>query len=121
MTKVTHNGKQYTIGGLYEFSDDGDDWCSGLLTSIEVVDADYPFQENNLTNWKYIREIQNPIIGTIEDALVELEDGCAYTFNLDDEICFGIYDDDQGLMMTNKLNVFVSDCTNIVKLVPEVK
>ena len=123
MKTVTHNGKEYQIGALYQFSNDNDNWFSDSLVGLNNM-VGYPF-EGTTTYFKYIREIENPVIGTIKDAPVELEDGCSYKFHHHSIsgvfICLGTYNSTEDAFLSGLVTLNRSDCTNIVKLVPEVK
>lgn len=129
MKTVTHEGKVYQIGGLYEFSDGCGVWFTGVLVSIDG-DSDFPYRSDNRSSYLKIRKIQNPIIGTIEDKLIELESGAPYQFRFGIGEYIGIYSKkDKGFAVVVNLQDYharivtwpANKCTDIVKLVPEVK
>ena len=93
---VTHEGNVYQIGGVYEFSDNGDSWETDELVSISYVAA-YPFKVDGC-EWSLIRESKSKI-GTITPAPIALVDGAAYMFNIIDgkRHHAGIYDEGQGI------------------------
>lgn len=124
MKTVTHKGKVYQIGGLYEFSDDGERWYHAILSRIDEG-SDFFFINHGEVAWRYIRHNQTPI-GTIEDAPIELEDGCPYQFNHRGSNYMGVYCKKMLLALypvdsVRPLYVDIKNCTDIVKLVPEVK
>ncbi len=120
MKTVTHEGKVYQIGGLYEFSDNGHKVYIDTLADIN--NSDNPFVDREGFGWKLLREIQNPIMGTIKDAPIELEDGCVYQFDFGGERGFaGQFIGAGDFHLFNGVTIEVKGCTNIVKLVPEVK
>lgn len=120
MNKITHNGKQYIIDGLYEFSDMREAWCIQRLRGISETST-APFIDDKGADWLFIRELQNPIIGTIEDAPIELEDGCAYQFVLEGSRSIGFYESKSKVFDCPQGWVSTEKCEDIVKLVPEEK
>ena len=119
---VTHEGKVYQIGGVYEFSDDGDYWAIDLLASIECAKA-YPFKVVGW-EWSLIRETESTI-GTITLASIELVDGNAYMF--DEEVrcsnknCIGIYEKHGHRFHLKNYITDASACTNIRLMTVEKK
>jgi hypothetical protein len=107
---VTHEGKVYQIGGIYEFSDDGDYWNIDLLASIECAKA-YPFEVEEC-GWSLIREAESKI-GTITPA--PIENGNAYMFNYNGKKGIsGIYDKDTDRFYYQGGSYIPLDyCTNI--------
>ena len=85
---VTHNGQVYQIGGIYEFSDNGDSWDTDELVSISYVAA-YPFKVVGC-EWSLIRETESKI-GTITPAPIELVNGAAYMFDVRENTFLGFY------------------------------
>lgn len=123
MKTVTHEGKEYQIGALYEFSNDEEHWVGSGLVSVNSEEG-RPFF-SRLNCYHCIREIQNPNIGTIKDAPVELIDGKAYQFvhNGIRQMGEAHKNNDEAWMLSVKCfcSYKACDCTNIVPLVPEVK
>ena len=108
---VTHEGKVYQIGGIYEFSDDGDYWAIDLLASIECAKA-YPFKVEDC-GWSLIRETESKI-GTITPAPIELDHECAYMFDCGASGNIqGIYNKNSNRMMLLNGWSAVENCTNI--------
>lgn len=121
MKTVTHNGKEYQIGALYEFSDSGTNWSQGFLECIQD-DKTYQFLKKGGVPWKRIREIQNPVIGTIKDAHVVLSAENAYEFDHPTVgSAVGYYHYEKECFDCAGVYFKVGECTRIVKLVPEVK
>lgn len=120
MNKVTYKGKQYTIGGLYEFRGIGEAWYVRRLRGINK-DSAAPFIDEKCSDWSCIREMQNPIIGTIKDAPIKLEDGAVYQFDINWRTTVGIYHADDNGFSSPSGFVVKPECANIVKLVPEKK
>jgi hypothetical protein len=85
---VTHEGKVYQIGGIYEFSDSGDYWTIDELLSIEGT-VGYPFKVKDC-EWSLIREAKSKI-GTITHAPIELVNHNAYMFNIKGDEVIGLY------------------------------
>lgn len=52
---------------------------------------------------------------------IELEDGCAYQFEFNHGDRLGFYCELDGMFISGSMHFRAIDCTNIVKLVPEVK
>jgi hypothetical protein len=122
MKTVTYEGKEYQIGALYEFSNDEEHWVGSGLVSVNSEEG-RPFF-SRLNCYHCIREIQNPNIGTIKDASVELIDGKAYQFEYCGEKTLAYYSDDDkafGCCIADYDKYKVDHVSNIVPLVPEVK
>jgi hypothetical protein len=62
---VTHEGKVYQIGSVYEFSDEGKDWALDELLSVGEGGF-RPFEARQY-EWTLIREV-NYFMGTIAPA-----------------------------------------------------
>jgi hypothetical protein len=111
---VTHEGKVYQIGGVYEFSDAGKDWAVDELLAVGERGA-YPFEARKF-EWELIREV-NCTIGTITPAPIELVNGAAYMFDSDDTVWLGFYSEIQNSFYDRLSNgVKISNfkyCTNI--------
>jgi hypothetical protein len=119
---VTYEGKVYQIGGIYEFSDNGDSWETDKLVSISYVAA-YPFKVAGC-EWSLIRETESKI-GTITPAPIELIDNGAYMFDFKDETCIGFYELSQEAFFDRhdggKQIAKLSFCTNIRPMTVESK
>jgi hypothetical protein len=119
---VTYEGKVYQIGGIYEFSDNGDSWETDKLVSISYVAA-YPFKVVGC-EWSLIRETESKI-GTITPAPIELIDNGAYMFDFKDETCIGFYELSQEAFFDRhdggKQIAKLSFCTNIRPMTVESK
>jgi hypothetical protein len=117
---VTHEGKVYQIGGVYEFSDEGEDWAVDELLSVGVSST-YPFNARQY-EWELIREV-NCTIGTITPAPIELVDGAAYTFDYNgrkvDQV--GVYDEPSSRFYFPMGHTPTSACTNIRLMTVESK
>jgi hypothetical protein len=123
MKTVTHKGKEYQIGKLYLFGDkEGEGYHYGILEEIHEGFDSVFFEGEDA--WKFCDEVSIDLVGTIKEAPIELEDGCAYQFHSHDgavTLNFGLYRS-QGDAFESGVGVFSKHkCTNIVKLVPEVK
>ncbi len=87
MKTVTHEGKVYQIGAVYEFtdSDKGRHWELGILNDYandKGVGAGFQSKTGNKTEWfKHIRLQQAPI-GTITEAPIELKEKSLYLFTV---------------------------------------
>jgi hypothetical protein len=117
---VTHEGKVYQIGGVYEFSDAGKDWTVDELLSVGDSSI-FPFNARQY-EWELIREV-NCTIGTITPAPVELVDGAAYTFDYhkNRKSSIGVYSKFHNTFLTVGHDYFVFDCTNIRLMTVESK
>jgi hypothetical protein len=80
---VTHDGKVYQIGSVYEFSDEGKDWALDELLSVGEGGFN-PFEARQY-EWKLIREV-NYFMGTITPA--PPEPTMAELFDRDWKECF---------------------------------
>ena len=107
---VTHEGKVYQIGSVYEFSDGGKDWEVDDLVSV-VRRGIYPF-ESRREEWKLIRKV-NSTIGTITPEPIELIDGDAYMFSYRGDEGIGLYEEDESLFFMVGCSYNLEDCTNI--------
>tara|TARA_R110002020_G_scaffold475890_1_gene713735 strand:+ start:11662 stop:12039 length:378 start_codon:yes stop_codon:yes gene_type:complete len=125
MKTVIHKGKEYQIGGIYGFSDGDHVVCVGELESI-TSDG---FLKKYGVYWSEVTECKAPL-GTIKETSIELEDGAAYQFDFgsNPELLLnigliGTYDGNgaTGCFWIKDTPWYTQDCTNIVKLVPEVK
>ncbi len=86
---VTHEGKVYQIGAVYEFSDDGKWWQLGVLNNYDAkgnsLGGKFQSKAGNKTEWfKHIRLQQAPV-GTITEAPVDLTDGDVYSIDVHGE------------------------------------
>ena len=113
------DGNGWEVGAVYEFSNDKKDWYQASFSRLDRSDTEY---KPHGLNWHlFARECQSPI-GKIHRKPVELVDGAAYQFSARNKIFNGIYEKDG-----NKFNVFSGQyfdeisCSNIIRLVPEVK
>jgi hypothetical protein len=118
---VTHDGKVYQIGSVYEFSDYGKDWALDELLS--VGEGGINAFEARQYEWKLIREV-NYSMGTITPAPTELIDGAAYMFNphntkLLDVI--GLYEKNNNQFYFNGKHVVLAHCSNIRLMTVESK
>tara|TARA_R110000764_G_scaffold67912_1_gene141017 strand:- start:1986 stop:2522 length:537 start_codon:yes stop_codon:yes gene_type:complete len=107
---VTHEGKVYQIGGVYEFSDEGIEWRLDLLTSIDDLE-DLPFKGKSF-GWELIRESKSKI-GTITPAPIKLVDSAAYTYMFGGFDMIGIYKKSVDRFIRNDGFTSASCCTNI--------
>jgi hypothetical protein len=117
---VTHEGKVYQIGGVYEFSDEGKDWAVDELLSVGVSSA-YPFNARQY-EWELIREV-NCTIGTITPAPIELDNGAAYMFiyHKNRKPAIGVYSKAEEKFLTVNGKYFADKCTNIRLMTVESK
>lgn len=78
----TSNRNLYTLGTLYEFSDDKENWEPWVLEDIHPNEAaKYRVMHN--TGFKYIRECKI-LLGTIEPVKIPLINNHIYSFNIKD-------------------------------------
>jgi hypothetical protein len=118
---VTHEGKVYQIGGVYEFSDDGVDWAMGILLVVGASPI-FPFEARKYP-WKLIREV-NYTIGTITTAPpIELIDGEVYMFGYGNRLnAVGVYDKwEKRFYHLRGMYFGFEDCTNIRLMTVEKK
>jgi hypothetical protein len=120
---VTHEGKVYQIGGIYEFNDEGtigDAWEVDELLGASKGKS-YTFEARRY-EWELIREV-NSTIGTITLAPIELIDGNAYMFNYHGKKGIsGIYDKDTDRFYYQGGSYIPLDyCTNIRPMTVEKK
>ncbi len=117
MKTVTHEGKVYQIGAVYEFSDDGADWRADVL--LNVCNTLNNKWEVESEYFDCIRECQ-AAIGTITEAAVELVDGECYQFDgYTFGTCKGVYDKEKGCFWVKGVSVQVKHRTNIKPLTVE--
>lgn len=115
--KYDKDDNGWEVGSVYEFSIDGSKWFLDKFVGVHKLST----YESFSSYCGFIRECQSPI-GKIHRKPVELVDGAAYQFNARNKIFNGIYEKDG-----NKFNVFSGQyfdeisCSNIIRLVPEVK
>lgn len=114
-TVIDSHGNELELNKVYEFGDNGKKWFSSTL--VALVDGEYKYKSEN-TSWRFIRECQSPL-GTIKKAPVKLVYGKAYQFESNGAVCIGIFDGDN--LQDNNRIYMLRGCTNIIKLVPEVK
>ena len=109
---VTHEGKVYQIGGIYEFSDGGDQYHLDVLESINCGDT-YPFNVH-CDRWKLIRAV-NSTIGTITPAPIELVNGNAYMFDYhgNRKAIVGVYNQEEESFLTRMGILRPWNATNI--------
>jgi hypothetical protein len=105
---VTDAGNIYEIGKYYLFSDDGIDWASDKLKSIQHQD-DFKFKAG--FNWKLIKELSD--VGTITPAPIDLIDGNAYMFDYKGASYIGIYTSPPHRFIQVDGFTLSSYCTNI--------
>ena len=119
MTKtVTHEGKVYEIGKLYEFSDSDTLKRYGRLES--VVNDTYPYCDHDGCEWEHIKEIGASDLGKIKDAPIELIGGQAYMFDCKESLnLVGVCDIVGGIFRTHAGWEDIDQCTNIRKMVVE--
>jgi hypothetical protein len=86
---AVYNRKVYEIGSPYLFSEHGKEWIYGILTD---VDCNYkkPFC-TDAQDWSSIKEIPSGANGTITPAPVEMINGNAYLFDINDSTYIGFY------------------------------
>ncbi len=86
---VVYKGNIYEIGSPYLFSALGKSWTYGILTDI---DSSYkrPFCTDS-QEWSSIKEIPRVTEGTIKHAPVEMINGNAYIFDINDSTYIGFY------------------------------
>jgi hypothetical protein len=123
MKTITHKGKVYQIGGMYEFSDSGSSWHIEMLYNICDQDFFETYCEhiNDSSSWKKCRSVSGEL-GTIEDAPLELEDGEWYVFNVEfNPFAFvGYYSEKRNSFMNGDNKVCgKSEANNIGKMVRE--
>jgi len=114
------DGNGWEVGSVYEFSDDGEEWS---LVAFERYFKTRVYQYHDIDDcsWRYIRECQSPI-GKIHRKPVELVDGSYYQFTYNDnemvsKYCLATHE----FVLNNILFINASKCSNIIRLVPEVK
>jgi hypothetical protein len=117
---VTHEGKVYQLGGVYEFSDKGRDWALDELLYLDEGKA-LPFCTRQY-EWELIREASYSM-GTITPAPIELIDGAAYMFDCDEHSnVIALFSKGGGLFLIHDGAVFnASACTNIRLMTVESK
>jgi hypothetical protein len=117
---VTHEGKVYQIGGVYEFSDEGKGWAVDELLTVGERVA-YPFEARQY-EWEFIREV-NCTIGTITPEPIELIDRAAYTFDYHEnrKSAIGVYSKIANNFIAVGNNYFADRCTNIRLMTVESK
>ncbi len=115
MKTVTHEGKVYQIGAVYEFSNGGKSWFPGKLHGFDGAG----YFSATCGEYAKIRLQQAPI-GTITAAPVELVDGKAYQFNARGYQYCGIYNEDRKILNVDQGQWFdVVAVTNIQPLTVE--
>ena len=120
MKTVIHKGKEYQIGAVYEFTSNGN-FSIDVLLGIHTEGANKGMFTCVNGDYAEIREVLR-LLGTIKEAPIELEDGAAYQFDYSEEIKTGILFRGLFVVIGNgPYHVEPLSCTNIVKLVPEVK
>lgn len=126
-TVTDKDGNVYETGKVYEFSDSGeaDEWTAHQLVKLDEV-SEFPF-ETSITFFKYCRENQAEN-GTITKAPVELVDGAVYKFSYRDKDArritvniLAFYNGSDDVFSINGSSWVTDGCTNITRLVPEVK
>ena len=78
MKTIEHKEKVYQVGGIYEFSDDGEEWCIDRLEDINQY-VTYPYETCPGDGYNFIRACEFSL-GTITEAPVELIDGECYQY-----------------------------------------
>ena len=78
MKTINHDGKVYQDGGVYEFSDDGKNWCVGVLEGTHP-ESNYPYRTRSGHGYKLIRACEANL-GTVGDTPVKLKNGECYQF-----------------------------------------
>ncbi len=124
---ITHEGKVYQIGAVYEFSDDGDTWELAVLhdydTEENTVRGKFYSKTGGELEWcgkfewfKYIRLQQAPV-GTITEVPVELVDGECYQFDYPNKLVEnkhkGFYSKQTHRFVFNGGFVAAGSCVNI--------
>ncbi len=119
------SGNGYRIGHYYSMRVDGGVWAGATLAKIEHDDT-RQFVDTDGDRWDDVSIITAPL-GTITPAPVELNEGQIYMFDMGvttSEIIGRYYVAVTGEKMFdlvgNNRFVKISDCTNIIPLVPEV-
>jgi hypothetical protein len=113
----TFKGMQYEVGKWYEFSNDGDNWEASKLDAIEG--SNFAFLTS--LGWMQLCREATLSLGTITPAPVDLVDGAAYEFMCFDKKYYGEYRKYLHRFYCGDYYYTTDDCTNITRLVPEVK
>jgi hypothetical protein len=118
----TFNGMQHEIGKWYEFSNDGDRWDVSKLDAIEG--SNFAFRTS--LGWMQCCREAAISLGTITPAPVELVDGAAYEFNYNNgstgmQAAIMRYRKNGDYFFFDNTTFEREHCTNITRLVPEVK
>jgi len=78
MKTIEHKEKVYQAGAVYEFSEDGEEWCIDRLENINQH-VPYPYETCPGDVYDFIR-VCKASLGTITDAPVKLIDGECYQY-----------------------------------------
>jgi hypothetical protein len=110
-------GVQYEIGKWYEFSNDGDNWDASKLDAIEG--SNFAFLTS--LGWMQLCREATLSLGTITPAPVEFVDGAVYEFTCFANKLYGEYSKSFHRFYNGDQYYSLGECTNITRLVPEVK
>ena len=116
MKTIEHKGKTYQVGAVYEFSDDGEEWCIDRLENINQY-VTYPYETCPGDGYNFIRACEFSL-GTIEEAPIELIDGECYQYT--DRLVNerkGFFSARRGVFFRTEGCDAPSECTNIKLLV----
>jgi len=112
MKTINHEEKIYQVGGVYEFSDDGKDWCVGVLEGTQPK-SNYPYRTYSGHGFSLIRACEVKV-GTVEEAPVELIDSECYRYkDLYGNERKGYFSAKHGVFCGNGGFDYASECTNI--------
>jgi len=118
MKTINHEGKIYQVGAVYEFSDDGKDWCVGVLEGTQPK-SNYPYRLFFSHGYKLIRTCEVKV-GTITEAPVKLIDGECYQFtNTFGNERKGFFSARRGVFFRTEGCDTPSECSNIKLLTVE--
>jgi len=116
MKTIKDKGNVYQVGGLYEFSDDGEHWYVDTLEGIEQ-DVLCPYETRLGDTHNFIR-VCKANLGTITEAPVKLKNGECYSFT--DRLGNkrkGFFSARRGVFFRTEGCDAPSECTNIKLLV----
>ena len=121
-----YEGNIYEIGKFYLFGDKvGSHYFYAGLKDIDKT-CELPFVAGG-DNWRVCKDISINEHGAITKAPIKLIDGEVYQFdyetgaNVNLKEVRGMYDKDGSCVWIKGNNYSIDLCTNIVKLIPEVK
>lgn len=84
---VKHEGKEYEIGKVYEFSNNGIDWAVGVLSGIDL--SSFPFDsDRGRKSSSHCREVKPESLGKITKAKINPEVGKVYKFHGEGETIY---------------------------------